>query len=64
MFQMFLDRPGIFPNPFDLLCDALCPVSEFRSYVPNWCRPRGGEHEDDWRLVAGYSHPIFSICAK
>ena len=47
---------------FYLMIFVLLAVSEFRSYIPDWCRPYGREHEDDWRLVAGCTYPILSIC--
>ena len=48
---------------FYLMLFVLLAISEFRSYVPDWCRPGGGKHEDDWRLAAGCIHPISSIRA-
>ena len=49
---------------FYLIIFVLLAVFEFGFYVIDWCRPCGGKHEDDWRIIAGHMHPIFSICAK
>ena len=49
---------------FYLMLFVLLAIFEFRSCVLDWCQPCGGKHEDDWRLVAGCTHPIFSICAQ
>lgn len=47
---------------FCLMIFVLLAISKFRSYVLDWCWPCGGEHEDDWRLAAGCTYPILSIC--
>ena len=46
---------------FHLVLFDLLTVSDFRSYTLDWCRPCGGEYEDDWRLG---QMPTYHHCLK
>ena len=49
---------------FHLVLFDLLTVSDFRSYTLDWCRPCGGEYEDDWKLVAGLHAPnLLNMCS-
>ena len=63
---MFLGMASIFLNPlvFYLMLFVCLTIFDFGSYVPDWCWPCGGNHDDDWRLAVVYTYPILPICAQ